>query len=408
MPACEGDLVIRHAGDDSPDVSGPPPVDRHFASRRSSSHLPACRRDDRGSSRTVQSAGLQLDQITRILLVGGSSRIPLVAQLIQELTERPVFLDAHPKHAIATGAAIIGGEELAPFLAGREDTSSVPIDDTGSPPASREIVSEADDEMIAVPPPNVGAGGPRLPTESEPSERNVRPRDRLVELGPLPPSPVRKKSPYLAAVAAAVVISIVVVVMIVNRRNDTPSTSSTPTTVFALNANTRPAAPATTVNTTSTSPAQAEPATSSAPATTAPINRVAGDDSRDPRTCSDRPRRCDGSADGRVSGNGLDPNGLEPRVRGRLHLSTLRVESDGGCQERHRFGSAHRARRCRHWSEDRGAFRRPCDRVPNRHLPALRRFESDDGLRLHRRSNSAVYAVPDRSPSRMDTTRIHR
>ena len=64
--------------------------------------------------RTVQSAGLQLDQISRILLVGGSSRIPLVAQLIQELTERPVFLDAHPKHAIATGAAIIGGQELTP------------------------------------------------------------------------------------------------------------------------------------------------------------------------------------------------------------------------------------------------------------------------------------------------------
>jgi len=192
--------------------------------------------------------------------------------LIQELTERPVFLDAHPKHAIATGAAIIGGEELAPFLAGREDTSSVPIDGTASPPASREIVSEADDEMIAVPPPNVGACGPRLPTESEPSERNVRPRDRLVELGPLPPPPVRKKSPYLAAVAAAVVISIVVVVVvIVNRRKDTPSTSSTPTTVSALNATTRPAAPATTVNTTSTSPAQTEPATSSAHATTEPI-----------------------------------------------------------------------------------------------------------------------------------------
>lgn len=63
--------------------------------------------------RAVRSAGLKFEQVDRILLVGGSSRIPLVSALVREATGRPTAIDTHPKHAIALGAAIFGRERLA-------------------------------------------------------------------------------------------------------------------------------------------------------------------------------------------------------------------------------------------------------------------------------------------------------
>jgi actin-like ATPase involved in cell morphogenesis len=54
----------------------------------------------------VISAGFAPDQLTAVLLVGGSSRIPLVAQLVSEQLGRPVAVDADPKNAIAKGAAL--------------------------------------------------------------------------------------------------------------------------------------------------------------------------------------------------------------------------------------------------------------------------------------------------------------
>jgi molecular chaperone DnaK len=56
--------------------------------------------------RAVGSAGLTPEQLTAVLLVGGSSRIPLVAQLVSEQLGRPVAVDADPKNAIAKGAAL--------------------------------------------------------------------------------------------------------------------------------------------------------------------------------------------------------------------------------------------------------------------------------------------------------------
>lgn len=55
--------------------------------------------------RAVRSAGLGMDDIARVLLVGGTSHIPLVRQLVREATGRPVALDAHPKHSVSLGAA---------------------------------------------------------------------------------------------------------------------------------------------------------------------------------------------------------------------------------------------------------------------------------------------------------------
>ncbi|WP_232661354.1 Hsp70 family protein [Pseudonocardia sp. TRM90224] len=56
--------------------------------------------------KAVGSAGLAPAQLTAVLLVGGSSRIPLVGQLVSEQLGRPVAVDADPKNAIAKGAAL--------------------------------------------------------------------------------------------------------------------------------------------------------------------------------------------------------------------------------------------------------------------------------------------------------------
>lgn len=49
--------------------------------------------------RAVRSTGLTIEEISRILLVGGSSRIPLVAEMVRSATGRPVAVDAHPTAA---------------------------------------------------------------------------------------------------------------------------------------------------------------------------------------------------------------------------------------------------------------------------------------------------------------------
>ncbi len=57
--------------------------------------------------RVVDSAGLVWADVASVLLVGGSSRIPLVAQRVASHSGRPVATDTDPKASVATGAALI-------------------------------------------------------------------------------------------------------------------------------------------------------------------------------------------------------------------------------------------------------------------------------------------------------------
>lgn len=56
-------------------------------------------------SDVLSSAGASPDDVEAILLTGGSSRIPRIAQLLSERFDRPVAVDADPKAIIAMGAA---------------------------------------------------------------------------------------------------------------------------------------------------------------------------------------------------------------------------------------------------------------------------------------------------------------
>ncbi|MER7015238.1 Hsp70 family protein [Saccharopolyspora sp. NPDC000359] len=62
--------------------------------------------------RTVASAGLREDDLSAVLLAGGSSRVPLVAQLVQAQFDKPVRTAHHPKFTVALGAATIATRAL--------------------------------------------------------------------------------------------------------------------------------------------------------------------------------------------------------------------------------------------------------------------------------------------------------
>jgi actin-like ATPase involved in cell morphogenesis len=65
--------------------------------------------------RTIRSAGITPEQLHAVLLVGGSSRIPLVGQIVAADVGRPIAIDVHPKHSVAMGAALIAaGGEIGP------------------------------------------------------------------------------------------------------------------------------------------------------------------------------------------------------------------------------------------------------------------------------------------------------
>jgi molecular chaperone DnaK len=108
---------------------------------------PRIRETIQALERAVKSAGLGFEDVDRVLLVGGSSRIPLVSEMIREATQRPVALDAHPKHTMALGAAHIAeqsrkaaGAEAAPAAVA---TAAAPSAAATSAPATVDEPSPA-------------------------------------------------------------------------------------------------------------------------------------------------------------------------------------------------------------------------------------------------------------------------
>ena len=80
-------------------------------------------------TRTLRSAHVGPDELSAVLLVGGSSRIPLVGQMITEALNRPTLVDAHPKYAVALGAATLASELAAAEAAapqGRPAAARIP------------------------------------------------------------------------------------------------------------------------------------------------------------------------------------------------------------------------------------------------------------------------------------------
>jgi molecular chaperone DnaK len=68
----------------------------------------------RALSRTLQSAQVQPADLSAVLLVGGSSCIPLVARMVSAELGCPTVLDTHPQHVVALGAATLAAHAAHP------------------------------------------------------------------------------------------------------------------------------------------------------------------------------------------------------------------------------------------------------------------------------------------------------
>jgi molecular chaperone DnaK len=174
----------------------------------------------------LRSAEVSPAELDAVLLVGGSSRVPLVAQLVSAEIGRPVAVDADPKAAIALGAAL---SALPTEVAGAADAH-----DAVAPTAvgNASAAASAPSAILPAPPaqipqrPTLSA----LPLEVEPAQsRWQRISSRPVNRG-----------------AAAVLIALVVAgggasALLLSSRSSPVSQANTGTAAPATSAATTPA-----------------------------------------------------------------------------------------------------------------------------------------------------------------------
>ncbi|MGF1597500.1 MAG: Hsp70 family protein [Acidimicrobiales bacterium] len=153
--------------------------------------------------RAIASADLEPETVGRVLLVGGSSRIPLVAQLVVSELGIPTAVDAHPKHAIAIGTAIHEVPAAAPGRPAPEGPTihvprlRSPLDAAGPWPAPRGapsgLASSAPPTMAENPvaPGNPPPARPTPPAPPTMAETSVAPDPNR----PMPPPPPGARRP---------------------------------------------------------------------------------------------------------------------------------------------------------------------------------------------------------------------
>ena len=78
--------------------------------------------------RAIASAGLVAEDVDAIVLVGGSSRIPLVAQMLSAEFSRPIVVDTDPAASISLGAARMAVAALEASLAVASVRAVAPVD----------------------------------------------------------------------------------------------------------------------------------------------------------------------------------------------------------------------------------------------------------------------------------------
>src|SRR5437868_11043307 len=59
--------------------------------------------------RTLKAGGIKRSDIDRVLLVGGSSRMPAVLEMLRELSDKEPDCSVSPDEAVAHGAALHAG-----------------------------------------------------------------------------------------------------------------------------------------------------------------------------------------------------------------------------------------------------------------------------------------------------------
>jgi len=150
--------------------------------------------------RAVRSANLSPSDIDHVLLVGGSSRIPLVAELVSARLGRPVAVDAHPKHAIALGAAIVAARAAGTL-------SATPTPPPAAVRPATPMAPPAAAAAMAAPGPGASAAGAAPPRSSpagaplSPAASNTTPAPAAPRPAPPPNAGPGASQPYGASAA---------------------------------------------------------------------------------------------------------------------------------------------------------------------------------------------------------------
>jgi molecular chaperone DnaK len=93
--------------------------------------------------RAIDSAGVAPGELDAVLLVGGSSRTPLVTQMVSAELGRPVAVDADPKTVVAAGAALAARLLDTPTPVAEQEAAD-PAEAPASPPLEFDAAPSAE------------------------------------------------------------------------------------------------------------------------------------------------------------------------------------------------------------------------------------------------------------------------
>jgi molecular chaperone DnaK len=85
----------------------------------------------------VNGARISFDQVDKVLLVGGSTRMPMVSMMLERLTGQKPDQSVHPDEAVAKGAAVVAALRAS----GGGQTVPVPVSHAGHALDIRDVVS---------------------------------------------------------------------------------------------------------------------------------------------------------------------------------------------------------------------------------------------------------------------------
>ncbi len=225
--------------------------------------------------RAVRSAKISPDEIAATVLAGGSSRIPLAAELITGELQLPVAVGTHPKHTVALGAALLAARNASrpptEEPTGRIDpavmatSGPMPLAGTGPVPVTG-AAWRTDPRLAAVDPKTVSVGAD--PHPSDPSNTGSGLFGMPNQVGVLEPQTGRRRrSAILIAAIAAVAVALAAVLIFVQPWKSTaagsPSAAASSSSVV-----TAATTPSPSVSTAATTDATTAPTSVSSEATT--------------------------------------------------------------------------------------------------------------------------------------------
>ncbi|MGH3783751.1 MAG: Hsp70 family protein [Pseudonocardiaceae bacterium] len=187
----------------------------------------------RALSRALQSAQVEPADLSAVLLVGGSSRIPLIARMVSAELRCPTVVDTHPQHVVALGAATYAADAshpryIVPQRSRQHEQRLVSRGATAAPPTTTGAPTT--NGVVSTPPqkrdeqPLIPAQRPAevLPSSAIPAQRTPPPgatgttarhvRPKEPPPAPHPPHDRERRPRILLAAGAAVAVAAVIAI----------------------------------------------------------------------------------------------------------------------------------------------------------------------------------------------------